>query len=212
MYIRGQGKIEYLTGEKKAPVKTDPSFATWDAENSMVMTWLVNSMTEEICSNYICYSTAKDLWDNVNQIYSNLDNQSRVLELNLKLGDIREGGDTITQYFHKLTRIWQDLDLFDSYDWESTKDQAHYTVVEDSRVYKFLTGLNDEFDEVRSRVTSKMPLPSINETFSEVRKEESRQSVMLGKKSTDSIETSTMMIEATANKASTPPKQTTSMV
>ena len=61
MYIRGRGKIGYLTGEKQEPAKEDPSYMTWDAENSMVMTWLVNSMEEEISSNYLCYSTAKEL-------------------------------------------------------------------------------------------------------------------------------------------------------
>ena len=40
----------YLTGEKKAPVVDDPNYAIWDAENSMVMTWLVNSMEEDIMS------------------------------------------------------------------------------------------------------------------------------------------------------------------
>lgn len=133
-------------------------------------------MTEEICSTYMCYSTAKDLWRNVNQMYSDLDNQSRVLELNLKLGNIQHGGDTFTQHFHKLTRLWQDLNLLYSYEWESIKDQAHYEkVVENSRVYKFLTSLDDEFDEIRSKVTNRKPLPSINEAFSEVCREESRQ-------------------------------------
>ncbi|KAL5768068.1 hypothetical protein ACOSQ2_014851 [Xanthoceras sorbifolium] len=61
MYIRGRGKIGYLTGETKKPNLEDPTYATWDAENSMVMTWLVNSMTEDISCNYICYSTAKEL-------------------------------------------------------------------------------------------------------------------------------------------------------
>ncbi|KAL6345672.1 hypothetical protein AAG906_017408 [Vitis piasezkii] len=39
----------------------------------MVMTWLVNSTNEEIGSNYMCYSTTKELWDNVNQMYSDLE-------------------------------------------------------------------------------------------------------------------------------------------
>ena len=66
MYIRGRGKIGYLTGDKKAPTPKDPTNVTWDAENSMVMTWLLNSMDEDISSNYMCYSTTKELWDNVN--------------------------------------------------------------------------------------------------------------------------------------------------
>ena len=63
MYICGKGKIGYLTGEKIAPSLDDPLFAVWDAENSMVMTWLVNSMVEDISSNYMCYTTAKESWD-----------------------------------------------------------------------------------------------------------------------------------------------------
>lgn len=39
MYIRGHGKIGYLTGEIKALASTDLVYALWDAENSiMVMT------------------------------------------------------------------------------------------------------------------------------------------------------------------------------
>ena len=116
MYIRGQGKIVYLTGDKETPAKDDPMYATWDAENSMVMTWLVNSIDEDISSNYMCYSTAKELWDNINQMYSDLGNQSQVFELTLKLGEIQQGKDSITKYFNSLKRLWQDLDLFNNYE------------------------------------------------------------------------------------------------
>ncbi|KAL9457224.1 hypothetical protein AB3S75_006295 [Citrus x aurantiifolia] len=36
MYIRGRGKMGYLTGEKKAPAVDDPAYVAWDAENSMI--------------------------------------------------------------------------------------------------------------------------------------------------------------------------------
>lgn len=61
MYIGGKGKIGYLIRDKKAPPKEDPTYATWDAENTMVMAWLVNSMDEDISSNYMCYPTIKEL-------------------------------------------------------------------------------------------------------------------------------------------------------
>ncbi|CAL5432783.1 unnamed protein product [Camellia sinensis] len=116
MYICGQGKIGYITSDKKAPAVNDPLFDSWDAENSMVMTWLVNSMEEDISSNYMCYTTAQELWDNVNQMYSDLGNQSQVFELTLKLGDIRQGDDSVTKYFNSLKRLWQDLDIFNTYE------------------------------------------------------------------------------------------------
>ena len=74
MYIRGRGKSGYLTGALKAPAPEDPLYPKWDSENSMVMTWLVNSMEEEISSNYLYYSTAKELWDSLTQMYSDLGN------------------------------------------------------------------------------------------------------------------------------------------
>lgn len=183
MYIRGRGKIGYITGDKEEPDIDDPSHGTWDAENSMVMTWLVNSMEEEISSNYMCYHTAKELWDNVNQMYSDLGNQSQVYELTLKLGEARQGENNVTKYFNSLKSFWQDLDLFNHYEWKSVEDFNHYRkTVEDHRIFKFLAGLNVEFDEVRGRILGRQPLPSISEVFSEVRREESRRQVMLVKK------------------------------
>ena len=45
-----------------------------------------------------------------------------------------------------------------------------------------MTGLNIEFDEVRSRILGRNHIPLIGEVFAEVRREESRKQVMLGKK------------------------------
>ena len=74
----------------KEPAKTDAAYATWDAENSMIMAWLVNAVEEDFSANYMCYSTAKELWDNINQMYSDFGNQSQVYELEMKLGEIRQ--------------------------------------------------------------------------------------------------------------------------
>uniref|UniRef100_A0A2N9GQ49 Reverse transcriptase Ty1/copia-type domain-containing protein n=1 Tax=Fagus sylvatica TaxID=28930 RepID=A0A2N9GQ49_FAGSY len=200
MYIRGRGKMGYLTGEKTAPAEADPTYATWDAENSMVMTWLVNSMEEDISSNYMCYPTAQELWENVNQMYSDLGNQSQIFELTLKLGEMRQGEDSVTKYFNSLKRVWQDLDLFNTYEWKSVEDSRHHKkIVEDNRIFKFLAGLNIECDEVRGRVIGRQPVPTIGDVFSEVRREESRRNVMLGKKGPGVAVESSALVAADAN-------------
>ena len=66
------------------------------------MAWPVNSIEEEISSNYIYYPTAKALWDNIIQMYSDLGNQSQIYELQLKLGDICQGENSVTKYFNVL--------------------------------------------------------------------------------------------------------------
>ena len=128
-------------------------------------------------------------------MYSNLENQSQIFELTLKLGEIRQEEDNITKYFNSLKQIWQDLDLFNTYEWKSVEDGRHHKkTMEDYRIFKFLASLNVEFDEVRGRIIGRQPLHSIGEVFSEVRREESRRNVMLGKKGLAvSIEGSTLV-------------------
>lgn len=76
--------------------------------------------------------------------------------------------------------MWQYLDLFSSYELKSPENGKHYKkMVKDNRIFRFLIGLNAEFDEVWGRI---IPLPSMGEVFSEVQREESRKLVMLGKK------------------------------
>ncbi|KAJ0074583.1 hypothetical protein Patl1_37526 [Pistacia atlantica] len=136
-------------------------------------------------------------------MYFDLENQSQVYELTLKLGEIRQGQDSVTKYFNSLKRLWQDLDLFNDYEWKSTEDAKYYNcIVEASHIYKFLVGLNVEFDEVRGRIIGRKPLPPIGEVFAEVRREESRIHVMLGKKTIDRPAESSALLstEAAANK------------
>lgn len=195
MYIRGRGKIGYLTGEAKEPVKTDPSYSVWDAENSMVMAWLVNAMNEEISTNYMCYSTAKELWDNVSQMYSDLGNYSQIYELQQRISNTHQGEGSMTRYFNILKGLWQDLDLFNDYEWKNPDDCNHNkNIVENARIFKFLAGLNDEFDEVRGRILGRQPLPPLGEVFSEVRREECRRNVMMKKKEDEPVEKSALVV------------------
>lgn len=181
MYIRGRGKLGYLTGDQPQPDPSDPQHAVWDAENSMVMTWLVNSMEEDISSNYMCYSTAKELWDSVTEMYFDLGNKSQIYELTLQAREIQQGSDNVTRYFHSLKRVWQDL--------------------------------NEELDEVRGRIIGRATLPSLGEIFAEVRREETRRSVMMGKTKVDptSPETNALVVEAAAFKSSSNQKNSSNL-
>ena len=77
-----------------------------------------------------------------------------------------------------MKRIWQDLDLFNNYEWNNTDDYKHYQkMVDANQIFKFLADLNVKFDEIRDRVIERDPLPS------KVQRKESRRLVMRGKKS-----------------------------
>ncbi|KAG2676073.1 hypothetical protein I3760_12G034300 [Carya illinoinensis] len=170
MYIRGRGIIGYLTGEIKMTVKTDASYSTWDAENSLIMSWLVNSIDEEITKN----------WQDPTR------------------------GDSITKYINVLKGLWQDLDLFNEYEWKIPDDCNHNKkMVKNARIFKFLVGLNDKFDEVRGRILSRQPWPPTGEVFSEVRHEGCCRNVMLKRKGTDGAVENSALTATNSNNPNT---------
>ncbi|KAJ1404398.1 gag-polypeptide of LTR copia-type [Sesbania bispinosa] len=184
IFLQGKGKEGYITGDSKSPEKGDPNLNKWQLENSLVMSWLLNTMTNEIGENFMYYDTAKEMWDAVKETYSNVDNTSAVFEIKSILHDLRQGDFSVTEYFNTLSRHWQQLDIYEDVQWSCTEDKKKYKeLVEKDRIYKFLLGLNTELDEVRGRILGTKPLKTIREVFSEVRREESRRKVMLGKSS-----------------------------
>ena len=121
---------------------------------------------------------AKDVWDAVRETYSDAENASQIFEIKTRLWQMKQGAQEVTEYYTEMLGLWQDLDL--SCEEDCTRDSVRFKKkMENERVFEFLAGLNCELDNVRSRVLSRRPLPSIREVFSEVRREESRRRVML---------------------------------
>ncbi|KAJ0048162.1 hypothetical protein Pint_16234 [Pistacia integerrima] len=75
----------------------------------MIMAWIVNAMEEDISANYMCYPTVKELWDNVNQMYSDFENQPQCYEIELKLGEIQQGSED--SHCHLLEKSSQRSDV-----------------------------------------------------------------------------------------------------
>ena len=66
----------------------------------MVMSWLINSMTNDIGENFLLYGTTKEIWNAAKEMYSNNENTSELFEVESVLHDFRQGELTVTQYFN----------------------------------------------------------------------------------------------------------------
>ena len=62
MYICGKRKDDHLTKAVAPPKKKDPKFKSCKSENIMLISWLINSMVNDIGENFQLYGTAKEIW------------------------------------------------------------------------------------------------------------------------------------------------------
>ncbi|TXG73529.1 hypothetical protein EZV62_002108 [Acer yangbiense] len=170
------GKLGYITGELPTPPITDPTYKTWLAENSIVLAWLINSMEPKISCRYLYFKTAKEVWDVARRIYLDLGNASQIFKLHSKLKEMKQGSNSVTQYFSDLQDLWQELNLFFEEDSSCAKCSIKQQCkLENERIYDFITGLNWNLDEICGQVVARDPFPLIEEAFAEVHREEGRR-------------------------------------
>lgn len=51
--IDGRGKLGHMTGETTRPTSTDPTLPQWRSDNSLIISWLLNSI-DPLSGNHIC--------------------------------------------------------------------------------------------------------------------------------------------------------------
>ena len=74
LVVRGKVKVGYLTGAVPKPNTNSTTYGVWEAENSIVMAWLVNFMEPKIGRTYLFYKIPKEIWEAAQEIYSNMEN------------------------------------------------------------------------------------------------------------------------------------------
>ncbi|GAV78012.1 hypothetical protein CFOL_v3_21480 [Cephalotus follicularis] len=86
----------------------------------------------------------------------------------------------MTEYAYTLQNIWQELNHYRVFEMKCPEDAtASKIFIEKDMVYDFLAGLNPEFDQVRIQILEKEEKPSLEETISLIRAEDSQRGIML---------------------------------
>lgn len=134
MIVCRKGKDFYLSGLATCPKKNDSGFKTWRLENYMVMSWLINSMTNEIGENFLPLPLVQKIFGM--QLGRHI--LAKRIMLKSLLHDLKQGDVPVTTYLTSVTRYWQQMDLFDVFEWKCPDDQARYKgILEKKRVLNF---------------------------------------------------------------------------
>jgi len=179
IHIAGRKKMGYLRGLIKAPHEDDPKYDDWFSEDQKIKSWLLSSMKPEIMKRYIRLSTSKEIWDSLKAAYFDENDEARIYSLNQKASRLRQNSRPLATYFGELTEIFQELDHFNKVSMECENDiKMFQKSTERQRVYIFLGGLDDRFDQVRGEVLRKDPPLGLQASYAYVRREADRKEAM----------------------------------
>ena len=180
LYVKGRDKMKHITGNPSPPLPTDPLFQRWDMDDAVVKGWLINSLDPKLQNTFIRYPTAKEVWDAIATTFYDGNDKAQVYNLNKRVTRLKQSGKTVEEYYHELQGLWREIDYRRPNPMVHAEDISKFNeFVQESRVYIFLDGLDDRLDNVRAVILQMASFPSVEQAYAIVRRETSRQGVML---------------------------------
>ncbi|CAL1381785.1 unnamed protein product [Linum trigynum] len=168
--LRTKNKLGFVLGTIQVPPLTDPSYGTWDRVNGTVVCWIRNSVSEDIVPSLRNIGIASEAWTYLKSKFSQGDS-IRIANLQEKIDLAKQGNQTVRQYFTNLKLAWDELKTYQPIPYCDCAAGTYATVMryeERGRVIRFLLGLNEKYQQVKTQMLMLDPLPDLDSIYRSV--------------------------------------------
>ena len=176
--LRAKKKYGFVDGSIKQPDNDSSELEDWWTINSMLVSWVFNTIEPTLRSTISYMENVKELWEEIKQRFS-IGNGPRVQQLKSDLVNCKQEGQGIVVYYGRLKSLWDELNNYDSIPiCTCTGCKCNITTQlekkqEEERVHQFLMGLyEDGYETVRSNILSIEPLLNLNRVYAMIVQQE----------------------------------------
>ncbi|KAJ4787232.1 Retroelement pol polyprotein-like [Rhynchospora pubera] len=184
--LRAKNKLGFVNGSIIKPA-AGPEANLWESCNSMLVSWLFNSIDSTLQPSIAYMETAKELWDDLRERFS-IGNGPRIHQLKADIAAAKQQGQSVVSYYTRLKGMWDELSSYSRVPVCKCKGCTCNAAAEfvkereEEKIHQFLMGLDDSvFGTVRSSILGMEPLPTLNKVYSMVIQEERHRSVVRGR-------------------------------
>ncbi|KAF7835972.1 uncharacterized protein G2W53_010831 [Senna tora] len=181
--FEAKDKIGFIDGSIPSPEDAS-EHKKWKAIDSMIKSWIVNSISKEFSDTFVYCQTSKALWDVLEERFGT-SNAPQMYHIQRQTSSLRQGGDSITVYYNKLHRCWDEMDrimpipLCTCGKCTCGLKKKLADLASSAKLLQFLMGLNPVYDVVRTQILNLDPLPSANKAFHMVLTDEAQREIHL---------------------------------
>ncbi|XP_042008801.1 uncharacterized protein LOC121757319 [Salvia splendens] len=96
--LLAKNKLLFVNGVLLKPTDDDLLYSAWIRCNSMVVSWIRNSLSPQICSSIMYLEDAKEIWSDLRDRFSQCDS-ARIYQLRQRIMSLTQRDDDINNYF-----------------------------------------------------------------------------------------------------------------
>ncbi|GJY74539.1 ribonuclease H-like domain-containing protein [Tanacetum coccineum] len=102
-------KLCFIDGSCKRDNKNYALTNQWDMCNSVVVTWILNSLSLKLFDGVIYAKTAFETWSDLKETYDTVDG-SVVFNLHKSINSLNQNGSSLAEYYKNLNSLWKQFD------------------------------------------------------------------------------------------------------
>ncbi|PNX87496.1 hypothetical protein L195_g043585 [Trifolium pratense] len=106
--LRARRKWGFIDGAITQPEDGSPEIEDWWTVQSMLVSWILNTIEPSLRSTITYFENAKELWEDIKDRFSVV-NGPRIQQLKSDLAECKQGGMTMVAYYGKLKVLWDEL-------------------------------------------------------------------------------------------------------
>lgn len=109
--------------------------------------------------------TAKEIWDTVQEMYSQRNSLARNYQLHREIATMQQGKMSMEEYYAALKKKWAKLDHYQPL---ATTVEGIRKQNEQRRIFEYLAGLRSEYELQRVQVLGKDTWPSLESVYNSI--------------------------------------------
>ncbi|GKE09022.1 cysteine-rich receptor-like protein kinase 8 [Tanacetum coccineum] len=138
--LNAKNKMKIITGEFVEPRMDSKLRALWERNNDMLISWILNTVSEQIGNNLNFINSASKLWLELQEHYAEIDGH-RIYQLSNDIVQLKQENSFVRGLLSKVERI------------NGERDQK-------KRLIQFLMGLDECYSNIRGQILLMQPLPN----------------------------------------------------
>ncbi|XP_075651855.1 uncharacterized protein LOC142622291 [Castanea sativa] len=197
--LTAKKKIGFVNDKIGKPEIDSTLYEDWESCNTMVLSWLINSMHVDVSSSIMYCETAREMWLELQHVFSQ-GNGPKVYNLQQEISQITQGQLSVTEYYSKFKKLWDQLIHYEPLPTCTCGAMKILSIAhEKSYVMRFLMGLNESFETARSHILMLEPFPSMSKVYALVLQEESHKGIGHGAAFTPKPDSVAMYVNTKGN-------------
>ncbi|GJX28211.1 ribonuclease H-like domain-containing protein [Tanacetum coccineum] len=177
--LRNKSKLGFIDGTCKRQSNKPVLANQWDLCNSVVVTWILSSLSPELYAGQIFSKTAYDMWTDLKETYDKEDGPV-IFNLYKTINSLSQNGSSLSDYYHNLNSLWKQYDAMISLPVCTCNAAKHFDKHNQLlKLMQFIMGLDDVYQPIRSNILTRDPFPTVKTAFAVVSGEESHRNITL---------------------------------